>query len=263
MARGCACFGYETIQKADQSLPLLKPMSEVAGAMAIQEGAKYLEMIQKGHGVLLGGVPGVDPGTVLILGAGNVGSSAARVAAGLGASVYLLDCNLERLRLLSDIMPPNCFTIMSSPAAIRELIRKADLVVGAVLVPGSRTPVLVTRDMLKIMKKGAVVVDVAIDQGGCFESSKETTHAAPVYVIDDIVHYAVSNMPGALPRSSTIALTNATLPYALQIANKGWLKAVQENPEIKAGANIIRGRITHPGVAAALDMPHQPIEALL
>lgn len=260
MARGCACFGYETIQKADRSLPLLKPMSEVAGAMAIQEGAKYLEMAQKGHGVLLGGVPGVDPGTVLILGAGIVGSSAARVAAGLGAGVYLLDANLERLRQLSDIMPPNCFTIMSSPAAIRDLIRKADLVVGAVLVPGSRTPVLVTREMLKIMKKGAVLVDVAIDQGGCFETSKETTHTNPVYVVDDIVHYAVSNMPGALPRTSTIALNNATLPYVLQIANKGWIRAVQENPEIKAGANVIRGHITHPGVAAALDLPCRLVE---
>lgn len=263
MARGCACFGYETIQKADKSLPLLKPMSELAGAMAVQEGAKYLEMAQKGHGVLLGGVPGVDPGTVLILGAGVVGSSAARVAAGLGASVYLLDSNLERLRHLSDIMPPNCFTIMSSPAAVRDLIRKADLVIGAVLVPGSRTPVLVTRDMLKTMKKGAVMVDVAIDQGGCFETSKETTHADPVYVVDDIVHYAVSNMPGALPQTSTIALTNATMPYALQLANKGWIRAVQENPEIKAGANVIRGRITHPGVAAALGLPYQAIEELL
>jgi alanine dehydrogenase len=256
-------IAYETIQKADGCLPLLKPMSQVAGAMAIQEGAKYLEMAQKGHGILLGGVPGVDPGTVLVIGAGMVGGSAAKIAAGLGANVYVLDIDLDRLRYLNDILPPNCFTVMSSPAAIRDLLPKADLVVGSVLVPGSRTPVMVTRDMLAIMKKGTVLVDVAIDQGGCFETSAETTHARPTYVVDDIVHYAVSNMPGALPRTATIALTNATLPYVLEIAGKGWQKAMKTNAEIKTGANIINGKITYKGVADACNLAYTPIDELL
>ncbi len=232
---GSINIAYETIQKEDGSLPLLKPMSEVAGPMAVQEGAKYLEMAQGGHGVLLGGVPGVDPATVVILGGGVVGGNAARMASGLGANVYVLDINLERLRYLSDVMPANCFIVKSSPATIRDLIAKADLVVGAALVPGARTPVLITRDMLKTMKKGTVLVDVAIDQGGCFETSKETTHHQPTYILDTIVHYAVSNMPGALPRTSSLALTNATLPYVLEIADKGWKKALQENSEIKRG----------------------------
>jgi alanine dehydrogenase len=256
-------IAYETIQKPDGSLPLLKPMSEVAGAMAIQEGAKYLEMAQKGHGILLGGVPGVDPGTVLVIGAGMVGGTAARVAAGLGATVYAMDIDLDRLRHLNDIMPPNCFTVMSSPAAIREILPKADLVVGAVLVPGSRTPVMVTRDMLAIMKRGTVLVDVAIDQGGCFETSRETTHVRPTYVVDGIVHYAVSNMPGALPRTATIALTNATLPYVLEIAGKGWQKAMQTNAEIKSGANIVNGKVTYKGVADACNLAYTPIDKLL
>ncbi len=256
-------IAYETIQKADGSLPLLKPMSQVAGAMAIQEGAKYLEMAQKGHGILLGGVPGVDPGTVLVIGAGMVGGTAAKIAAGLGANVYALDIDLDRMRYLDDIMPPNCFTVMSSPAAIRELLPKADLVVGSVLVPGSRTPVMITRDMLAIMKKGTVLVDVAIDQGGCFETSEETTHARPTYVVDGIVHYAVSNMPGALPRTATIALTNATLPYVLEIAGKGWKTAMQTNPEIKAGANIINGKTTYKGVADACNLTYTPVDELL
>jgi alanine dehydrogenase len=256
-------IAYETIQKADGSLPLLKPMSQVAGAMAIQEGAKYLEMAQKGHGVLLGGVPGVDPGTVLIIGAGMVGGSAAKVAAGLGANVFALDVDLDRMRYLDDIMPPNCFTVMSSPAALRELLPQADIVVGAVLVPGSRTPVMVTRDMLSTMKKGAVLVDVAIDQGGCFETSEETTHARPTFTVDGIVHYAVSNMPGALPRTATIALTNATLPYVLEIAGKGWKTAMQTSPEINAGANIVNGRVTYQGVADACDLTYTPIDELL
>jgi alanine dehydrogenase len=259
MQRGIVALAYETLQKADGSLPLLKPMSEVAGAMAVAEGAKYLEMAQKGHGVLLGGVPGVDPGTVLILGGGVVGSRAARVAAGLGANVYVLDINLDRLRYLSDIMPPNCFSIMSNPASIRDLVAKADLIIGAVLVPGNKTPVLVTREMLKRMKTGTVMVDVAIDQGGCFETSKETTHADPTYVVDGIVHYAVSNMPGALPRTSTIALTNATLPYALTIADLGWQKAMQVHPEIQTSANVARGQITCRAVADALDLKYTPV----
>ncbi len=256
-------IAYETIQRRNGSLPLLKPMSQVAGAMAVQEGAKYLEMAQRGHGILLGGVPGVDPGTVLVIGAGMVGGTAARVAAGMGAKVYALDINPERLRYLSDIMPPNCFTIMCSPAAIRELLAKADLVIGSVLVPGSRTPVMVTRDMLAIMKRGTVLVDVAIDQGGCFETSRETTHARPTYVLDGIVHYAVSNMPGALPRTATIALTNATLPFVLEIAGQGWKSAMRNNPEIRTGANIVNGKVTFRGVADAFNLACTPIEELL
>ncbi|UCG09485.1 MAG: alanine dehydrogenase [Desulfobacterales bacterium] len=260
---GSINIAYETIQKADGSLPLLTPMSEVAGPMAIQQGAKCLEMAQGGHGVLLGGVPGVDPGTVLIIGGGVVGINAAKMACGLGAKVYILDIDLDRLRYLSDVMPSNCITMMSSPAAIRDVLPKADLVVGAVLVPGSKTPTLVTRDMLKIMKKGSVLVDVSIDQGGCFETSKETTHAHPTYTIDGIVHYAVSNMPGALPRTSTLALNNATLPYAMEIANKGWKKAMKENPEIKRGANVVKGHVTYKGVAEAFGFEHVSIDRLL
>ena len=260
---GSVNIAYETIQKADGTLPLLTPMSEVAGPMAIQQGAKYLEMAQGGHGVLLGGVPGVDPGTVLIIGGGVVGINAAKLACGLGAKVYILDIDLDRLRYLSDVMPSNCITLMSSPAAIRDVLPKADVVVGAVLVPGSKTPTLITRDMLKTMKKGSVLVDVSIDQGGCFETSKETTHAAPTYTIDGIVHYAVSNMPGALPRTSTLALNNATLPYAVEIANKGWKRAMKENAEIKRGANVIKGQVTYKGVAEAFGLEYVSIDKLL
>ncbi len=260
---GGICIAYETIQKADGSLPLLKPMGEVAGPMAIHEGAKYLEMAHGGHGVLLGGVPGVDPGTVVILGGGIVGINAAKTACGLGAKVYLLDTNLDRLRYLSDITPANCFLVYSSPATIRDLITKADVVVGAVLVPGARTPTLVTGEMLKTMKKGAVLVDVSIDQGGCFETSKETTHTNPTYTIEGVVHYAVSNMPGALPRTATVALTNATLPYAVEIANKGWERAMMENPEIKAGANVVNGKVTYKAVAHTFDLEYTPIDELL
>jgi alanine dehydrogenase len=260
---GSVNIAYETIQKDDETLPLLTPMSEVAGPMAIQEGAKYLEMAQGGHGVLLGGVPGVDPATVVIIGGGVVGINAAKMACGLGAKVYILDIDLDRLRYLSDVMPGHCITLMSSPAAIRNVLPKADVVVGAVLVPGSKTPSLITREMLKIMKKGSVLVDVAIDQGGCFETSKETTHADPTYTIDGIVHYAVSNMPGALPRTSTLALTNATLPYAVEIANKGWKKAMRQNPEIRRGANVVNGHVTYKGVAEAFGLKQVPIDKLL
>ncbi len=256
-------IAYETIQKADGSLPLLTPMSEVAGRMAIQQGAKYLEMAQGGNGVLLGGVPGVDPGMVLVIGGGVVGTHAAKMACGLGAKVYLLDMNLDRLRYLSDIMPANCVALMSSPAMIRKLVQQADVVVGAVLVAGAKAPKLVTRDMLKTMKKGAVLVDVAIDQGGCFETSKATTHSNPIFIVDDVVHYCVANMPGAVAKTSTIALTNATLPYAVQIANKGWVRAMKENEEIKKGANVIRGQITYKGVADAFDMPYTAADELL
>ena len=256
-------IAYETIQMEDGSLPLLKPMSEVAGPMAIQEGAKYLEMAQGGQGVLLGGVPGVDPATVVIIGGGVVGINAAKMACGLGAKVYILDVDLDRLRYLSDVMPGQCVTLMSSPQAIRNVLPEADVVVGAVLVPGSKTPKLITREMLKTMKKGSVLVDVAIDQGGCFETSKETTHAAPTYTIDGIVHYAVSNMPGALPRTSTLALNNATLPYASEIANRGWKKAMKQNLEIRRGANVVKGHVTYKGVAEAFGLKHVPIEELL
>jgi alanine dehydrogenase len=256
-------IAYETIQKNDKSLPLLTPMSEVAGPMAIQQGAKYLEMAQGGHGVLLGGVPGVDPGTVLIIGGGVVGINAAKMACGLGAKVYILDVDLDRLRYLSDVMPINCVTLMSSPAIIRDILPKADVVVGAVLDPGSKTPTLVTMDMLKTMKKGSVMVDVSIDQGGCFETSRETTHADPTYTVKDIVHYAVTNMPGALPRTSTLALTNATLPYVAEIANKGWKQAMQQNCEIKRGANVVDGQVTFEGVAEAFGFEHINIDSLI
>jgi alanine dehydrogenase len=260
---GSVNIAYETVQKANGSLPLLKAMSEVAGAMAIQEGAKYLEMAQGGHGVLLGGVPGVDPALVFILGGGTVGIAAARTACGWGARVFIVDVNIDRLRYLSDVLPPSCFVLMSSPAAIRDLVSRADIVVGAVLDPSGRSPKLVTREMVKTMKKGAVLVDVAIDQGGCFETSKETTHASPTYVVDGVVHYAVSNMPGTLPRTSTIALTNATLPYALQIANKGWKRAMQDNAELRCGANVVSGKVTYKGVADAFGLEYTPIDALL
>jgi alanine dehydrogenase len=263
MRIGSVNIAYETVQKVNGSLPLLTPMSEVAGAMAVQEGAKYLEMAQGGHGVLLGGVPGVDPGMVVILGGGAVGLSAAKTACGWGAKVYILDVNLDRLRYLSDVLPPSCFVVMSSPATIRDLITRADIVIGATLVPGSKCPLLVTREMLKTMKKGSVLVDVAIDQGGNFESSKETTHDTPTYIVEDVVHYAVSNMPGALPRSSTIALTNATLLYALQLADKGWKRALKENAELKSGANVVGGKLTYKGVADAFGLECADIDTLL
>jgi alanine dehydrogenase len=256
-------IAYETIQKADRSLPLLTPMSEVAGRMAVQEGARYLEMAQGGQGVLLGGVPGVDPGTVLVIGGGIVGTNAAKMACGLGAKVYLLDASLDRLRYLSDVMPSNCFLLMSSPATIRKLVKEADVVIGAVLIPGAKAPRLITRDMLKTMKNGSVLVDVAIDQGGCFETSKPTTHTDPTYIIDGVIHYCVANMPGAVAKTSTMALTNATLPYALEIARKGWRKAMQDNPEIRAGANVVQGHVTYSGVAEAFGLPLVDIATLI
>jgi alanine dehydrogenase len=238
-------------------------MSEVAGRMAIQQGAKYLEMAQGGHGVLLGGVPGVDPGNVVVIGGGIVGINAAKMACGLGAKVYILDMSLDRLRYLSDVMPRNCFLLMSSPATLRDLVQRADVVVGAVLIPGAKAPKLVTREMLKTMKPGSVLVDVAIDQGGCFETSKATTHSDPIYTVEGVVHYCVANMPGAVPKTSTMALTNATLPYAVEIANNGWEKAVKENPEIKLGANVINGHVTYKGVADAFGLAYVPVDSLL
>jgi alanine dehydrogenase len=263
MHSGVAAIAYETVQRTDGSLPLLIPSSEVSGQMAIQEGAKYLEMAQDGQGLLLGGVPGVDPATVLILGGGVVGLSAAKMACGLGAKVHVLDTDLDRLRYLSDVMPSNCFTSMSNPTTLRDLLPEADLVVGAVLVTGGLNPILVTHDMIHSMKPGAVIIDVSIDQGGCFETSRETTHSSPTYIVDGIVHYAVNNMPGALPQTSSVALANATLPYALEIAEKGWRRAMQENPEIRCGANVVDGRVTYRGVADALGIPWTSIDALL
>ena len=256
-------IAYETIQGKDGHLPLLTPMSEVAGRMAVQQGAKYLEMAQRGRGVLLGGVPGVEPATVVVIGGGVVGTHAAKMACGLGAKVYLLDMNLERLRYLSDVMPANCNLLMAGPSVIRDLVQKADVVIGAVLIPGAKAPKLVTRKMLKTMKKGAVLVDVAIDQGGCFETSKPTDHNSPTYVVDGVVHYCVANMPGAVARTSTMALTNATLPYATKIADKGWKQACQDHPEIKKGVNVVLGKVTCKAVAAAFNLPYVAIETLI
>lgn len=257
------CIAYETIEKDNGSLPLLVPMSEVAGRMSVQEAAKYLEMPEGGMGVLLGGVTGVEPATVVVIGGGIVGTNAAKMACGLGAKVYILDTNLERLRYLDDVMPANCFPVMSNPAVLRDLITKADVVIGAVLVAGAKAPKLLTREMLKEMKDGSVIVDVAIDQGGCFETSKATTHAEPTFIIDGVTHYCVANMPGAVARTSTLALTNATLPYAVEIANKGWKKAMQENNEIKLGANVIKGNITFKAVAEAFSMDYTPVEEFI
>jgi alanine dehydrogenase len=263
IASGATAVAYETVEKANGSLPLLTPMSEVAGKMAVHEGAKYLEKIYGGKGKLLGGVPGVDAGTVLVIGGGTVGVNAAKIACGLGAKVYLLDTNLERLRYLSDVMPPNCFPVVSSPANIRKYLQEADLVVGAVLIPGATAPRLVTRDMLKLMKKGTVIVDVAIDQGGCVETARPTTHDDPIYEVDGIIHYCVANMPGAVSMTSTIALTNATLPYALQIADKGIERSARDNPEIAKGINIMAGKVTYPGVAEAFGLKYTPLEKVM
>jgi len=256
-------MAYETIEGPNRSLPLLTPMSEVAGRMAVHEGAKYLERWQGGRGILIGGVPGVPPATVLIIGAGTVGTHAAQMACGLGAKVYILDTDLDRLRHLSEVMPRNCFPMMSTPATIRELLKEADVVIGAVLVPGAKAPKLLTRDMLKTMKKGTVLVDVAIDQGGCFETSKPTTHSDPIYIVDEVVHYCVANMPGAVPMTSTMALTNATLPYAAQIADKGWKQAARENIGIKYGVNMVEGKVTYKGVADAFGLEFVPVDSLL
>ena len=256
-------IAYETITGPGNSLPLLTPMSEVAGRMAAQQAAKYAERAQGGRGILLGGVPGVPPATVLVIGGGVVGTHAAQMACGLGAKVYLLDTSLERLRHLSEVMPRNCFPMMSSPATIRELAREADVVIGAVLVHGAKAPKLITRDMLGTMKPGAVLVDVAIDQGGCFETSRPTTHAEPTYEVDGILHYCVANMPGAVPLTSTVALTNATLPYAAAIANKGWQQAAREDAGIKEGLNIAFGKIAYRGVAEAFGLECTPADDLL
>ncbi len=263
LERQAICIAYETITDPDGSLPLLTPMSEVAGRMAAQEGAKYLERSQGGRGILMGGVPGVAPATVLVLGGGVVGTHAAQMACGLGAKVYLLDMNLERLRHLSEVMPKNCFPMMSSPATVRALVKEADLVIGAVLLHGAKAPKLVTREMLKSMKKGAVLVDVAIDQGGCFETSHATTHREPTFEVEGIVHYCVANMPGAVPLTSTMALTNATLPYALTIADQGWKSVARNHSGIRNGFNVVDGRVCYQGVAEAFGLDYVPVDELL
>ena len=263
LASGAVCIAYETVTDRQGTLPLLTPMSEVAGRMAAQEAARCLERTQGGRGVLLGGVTGVEPAVVLVLGGGMVGTEAARIASGLGASVYLLDLSLPRLRHLAETLPKNCIPLMSSPAAIRELLPRADAVIGAVLIHGARTPRLITREMLALLRPGAVLVDVAIDQGGCFETSRPTTHDQPVYEVDGILHYCVGNMPGAVPLTSTRALTNATLPYVRTLADKGWRRAVQEDPGLGAGVNIADGVITWPGVAEAFGLPCTSLAQLL
>jgi alanine dehydrogenase len=263
VASKAICLAYETVEKADRSLPLLVPMSEVAGRMAIQKGANYLEKPLGGRGILLGGVPGVLPAKVLILGGGIVGTQAAWMAAGLGADVIIMDVSLPRMRYLADVMPANVKTMMSNEYNIREQIKQADLIVGAVLIPGAKAPHLITKDMLKDMKKGTVLVDVAVDQGGCIETCKPTTHENPTYIIDDVVHYCVANMPGAVPYTSTLALTNATLPYAIQLADKGWKKAAQENADLVPGLNVIQGDIVYKAVAEAFSMPYTPVEKYL
>lgn len=253
-------IAYETIRDRKGSLPLLTPMSEIAGKMSIQEGAKYLEKPMMGRGILLGGVPGVPPANVVILGAGVVGTNAAKVAAGLGARVILMDINLDRLRYLDDVMPRNVQTVYSDPYNVRTYLSRADLVVGAVLIPGAKAPRLVTRDHLKQMPNGSVIVDVAIDQGGCVETSRPTTHADPTYVVEGVVHYCVTNMPGAVGRTSTIALCNATLPYVVTLANKGFEKAAAEDPGFGEGINMVGGRVTNAAVAQSLHLPHQPLK---
>ena len=256
---GAVCCAYETVERADRSLPLLTPMSEVAGRMATQEGCYFLEKPRGGKGVLLGGVPGVKPARVFVIGAGVVGTAAARMAAGLGADVTICDISLPRLTYLTDVMPRNVKTLMSSEYNIREELKHADLVIGSVLIPGAKAPKIVTRDMLQLMEPGTVMVDVAIDQGGCFETSRPTTHEDPVYYVDGILHYCVANIPGAVPRTSTLALTNATLPYAIQLADKGWQRACRENPELALGLNVVEGKVVYKPVAEAWGLDYEPL----
>ena len=256
---GAVCCAYETVERKDRSLPLLIPMSEVAGRMATQEGCYFLERPRGGKGKLMGGVPGVKPAKVFVIGAGVVGTAAARTAAGMGADVTICDGSLPRLTYLADVMPRNVKTLMSSEYNIREELKSADLVIGSVLIPGAKAPKLVTRDMLSLMEKGSVLVDVAIDQGGCFETSHATTHQEPTYYVDGILHYCVANIPGAVPYTSTLALTNATLPYALQLADKGWQRACADNEELRKGLNVVEGKVVYKEVAEAWGMPYEPI----
>lgn len=261
--REAVCIAYETIQEEDGTLPLLTPMSEVAGRMAIQEGAKYLERPQEGRGILLSGVPGVPPANIVILGGGVVGLNAAKIAVGIGALVTILDVNMDRLRYLDDIMPQNGFTIFSNAVNIRRALREADLLIGAVLVRGDRAPVLVSREMLGLMKPRAVIVDVAVDQGGCVETIRPTTHSHPTYMVDGILHYGVTNMPGAVSGTSTYALTNVTLPYLRQLADKGWRRALQDSPALVKGLNVAEGAVTFEPISELFDLPLTQPEALL
>ncbi|MDI6401264.1 alanine dehydrogenase [Balneolaceae bacterium ANBcel3] len=260
---GCVALAYETVEKPDRSLPLLIPMSEVAGKMATQQGARFLEKPQGGKGVMLGGIPGVRPGNVLVLGGGIVGMNASRIAAGMGANVTIMDISLPRLRYLSETMPANVTMLYSSEENIRAKLPEVDLVIGGILIPGAKAPRLITRDMLGTMVPGSVIVDVAIDQGGSVETSRPTTHQDPVYEVDGIVHYGVTNMPGAVPYTSTIGLTNATFPYVLQIADKGWKQALKENAELVPGLNIAYGTITYKDVAIAFDMDWKPVSSVM
>ena len=257
---GGICIAYETVEKEDRSLPLLTPMSEVAGRMATQVGARFLEKPQGGKGKLMGGVTGVRPARVLVLGGGIVGTNAAQIAAGMGAEVLITDINLSRLRYLSEVMPKNVKTLYSSMHNIRMELPNIDLVIGSVLIPGDKAPHLITKEMLKMMKPGTVLVDVAIDQGGCFETSHPTTHSEPTYVVDGIVHYAVANIPGAVPFTSTMALTNATLPYTVALANKGWRKACKDDPALALGLNVVEGQVTYKAVADVFGLKYEPIE---
>jgi alanine dehydrogenase len=262
MASGAACIAYETVELRSRELPLLTPMSEVAGRMAVQEGAKYLEELNGGRGILLGGVPGVPPAKVVILGAGVVGVNAAKIAAGMGASVVILDVSLEKLRYLSDVMPANVQLVFSNRHNLLEQIANADLVVGAVLIHGAVAPKLIRREDLKTMRTGAVIVDVSVDQGGCIETTHPTTHENPTFIVEGVVHYAVSNMPGAVPITSTLALTNATLPYVLELA-KGYRQALRESPALLNGLNIANGKISHRKVAEAFGLDYHPPESFL
>jgi len=261
--RKSICLAYETVEMDDHSLPLLIPMSEVAGRMSIHEGAKYLEKTYGGRGKLLGGVPGVLPAKVLIIGGGIVGTEAAKMAAGLGADVTIMDVSLKRLRYLDDIMPANVKTMMSNEYNIRQQVRFSDVIVGAVLIPGTKAPNLITKDMLKTMNPGTVLIDVAVDQGGCIETTVPTTHEHPTYVIDEVIHYTVANMPGAVPRTSTIALTNATLSYAIQLAAKGWKKACLEDKALRKGLNIVKGKVVYRGVAEAFGLTYHDVSEVL
>ncbi len=259
---GSVCVAYETVEHG-RTLPLLTPMSEVAGRMSIQQGAKYLEKPQMGRGILLGGIPGVEPAMVMVIGGGVVGSNATKMAAGMGANVIVMDLDLDRLRYLDDVMPANVTTLFSNAYNIKKVLRYADLVVGAVLIPGAKAPALVKRTDLGMMNEGAVIVDVAVDQGGCVETTKPTTHSEPTYIVDGIVHYSVANMPGAVGRTSTYGLTNVTLPYARILARDGWQKAVASNHGIRTGANVVRGKVTYEAVAQAFDLEYTPLDTLL
>ncbi|MEX2472435.1 MAG: alanine dehydrogenase [Gemmatimonadota bacterium] len=263
MESGAVAIAYETVELDSRELPLLTPMSEVAGRMAVQEGAKYLEKPQGGLGVLLGGVPGVLSGKVLILGGGVVGTNAAKMAAGLGARVSIMDVDLHRLRYLDDVMPANVQGLFSTRYAIRKQVEDADLVIGAVLIPGAKAPKLIEKEDLKLMRPGTVIVDVAVDQGGCVETIRPTTHKDPVYTVEGVIHYGVANMPGGVPRTSTLALTNATLPYARALAGKGWRKACSDDRALRKGLNVVEGKITYAGVAEAFGLESIPVDNAL